>query len=164
MKQLVRFYSVLFWVAFFLSACVKKGHVGYEFIVYNETEVDMKVHLTSWGRYTMYINGSYDSRHKFQEVETIEPRNSLVFYAEVGGDPDPAVMPASLVMPWAYITAIECNGISVPSSYFSWPDNWENAVLHQINGTYSRWGLIITPELLEEFRVQAAEGKGEQHE
>lgn len=160
MRQLVRLGPMLILWTCLLSACVKKGHVGYAFIVYNYTEKEMKVHLTSWGHYTMYINGIYSSRHKFQEVETITPGEMLQFYDEVGDDPDPAVLPASLTMPWVYITAIECDGVSVPSSYFSQPGNWENAVLHQINGTYSHWVLAITPELLEQFRTSEEESKG----
>ena len=112
----------------------------------------------------MYINWYYSSKHKFQEVETIEAGKTLAFYTEVGDDPDPAVLPASLTMPWTYITAIECDGVLVPFSYFSQSDNWENSVLHQINGTYSYWSLSITPELLEQFRVQAETGLQEKYE
>lgn len=57
-------------------------------IMYNRTKVDMKIHLTSWGNYAMYISGTYDSRHKFQEVETIKSGNTLIFYKEVGENPD----------------------------------------------------------------------------
>lgn len=164
MKHLVRILPIFFIGTFLLSACVEEGHVGYKFIVHNHTEADMKIHLTSWGRYTMYINGYYSSKHKFQEVETIEAGKTLAFYTEVGDDPDPAVLPASLTMPWTYITAIECDGALVPFSYFSQSDNWENSVLHQINGTYSYWSLSITPELLEQFRVQAETGLQEKYE
>lgn len=158
MKHWVRFFTILFIGAILLSACVKEGHVGYSFIVYNRTETDMKINLTSWGNYTMYINELYNSRHKFQEVETIKSRHTLVFYTEVGDEPDPAVLPASLTMPWVYITAIECDGVSIPYSYFTNPDNWENSVAHQINGTYSDWALVITPELIERFRIPDEDG------
>lgn len=120
-------------------------------IMYNRTKVDMKIHLTSWGNYAMYISGTYNSRHKFQEVETIKSGNTLIFYKEVGENSDLAVLSASLTIPWLYITTIECDGVSVPPSYFTQSDNWKNAIHYQINGTYSHWVLAITSELLNNF-------------
>jgi len=99
----------------------------------------------------MYINGSYDSRHKFQEFETIKPGSQLLFETQVGDDPDPWEIPPSLTPAWDYIVAIECNGVTIPKEYFSNRENWELNVINQINGTFTHVDIVISPELIEQL-------------
>lgn len=149
MKQLVKI--LIMALSFMLSSCVKEGHVNYSFEVYNATKTPMTVHLSSWGNYTMYINGMYDSAYKFHEVESIVPGSYLMFSASVGDDPDPWHIPASLTPAWEYITAIECGGVTIPKAYFSNQENWELNPAFQINGTFTTINLVITPELIEQL-------------
>lgn len=130
------------------SSCVKKGYVCYRFEVCNATDAPMTVHLSSWGRYTVSINGMYDSGCKFHDVETIKSGASLIFNAQVGDNPNPHEIPSSIVPAWNYIVAIECNEKTIPKEYFSNRENWELNVANQINGTFSEIRLVITPEQL----------------
>lgn len=152
MKSTVKIFFILLLIGV-ASSCVKEGHVMYSFEVYNLTkDKPMTVHLSSWGGYTMYINGLYDSDYKFHEVVTINPRSDLGFTKSVGDDPNPRTIPASLTPAWEYITAIECDGVSIPKEYFGNPENWEIQPAFQINGTFSEIRLEITAELIEQFR------------
>lgn len=148
MKQVIKLLTVLILVII-TSSCVKEGHVCYRFEVYNTTDTPMTVHLSSWGNYSMYINDLYDSKYKFHEVETIKPYSSLIFSTEVGDDPNPNEIPSSLIPAWEYITAIECNGITISKEYFTNPTNWELSVAPQINGTFTSISLNISSELIE---------------
>ena len=112
----------------------------------------MTVNLSSWGKYTMFINGLYDSKYKFHKVETIEPHSSLIFNREVGDDPDPYTIPSSLTPAWEYITTIECDGVTIPKEYFTNRENWELNVANQLNGTFTIINLCISPKLIEQFR------------
>ena len=147
MKQIVKL--LIFAFIFIVSSCVKEGCVCYRFEVYNLTNTPMTVHLSSWGSYSMYINGLYSSKYKFHEVETIQSKSSLIFSAEVGDDPDPYQIPASIIPAWEHIVAIECNGVAIPKEYFSNPENWEINVANQINGTFSNISLYISTDLVE---------------
>lgn len=108
--------------------------------------------MSSWGSYAMFINSIYDSKYKFHEEETIKPHSSLIFSTEVGDDPDPFEIPSSLTPAWEYITAIKCNGVTIPKEYFANRKNWELGVAPQINGTFTSIDLYISPELIEQFR------------
>lgn len=152
MKSAVRFFFILLLIGV-TSSCVKEGHVQYSFEVYNLTkDKPMMVHLSSWGGYTMYINGIYDSGYRFHKEETIKPNSYLMFAKSVGDDPNPFAIPASLTSAWEYITAIACDGVSIPKEYFCNPENWEIQPAFQINGTFTNITLLITPELIEQFR------------
>lgn len=148
-KQIVKL--LMLTLVFILSSCVKEGYVNYSFKVHNATKIPMTVHLSSWGNYTMYINGMYDSAYKFHKMESIEPGSYLMFSTSVGDDPDPWHIPASLTPAWEYITAIECTGVIIPKEYFSNRENWELNPAFQINGTFTIISLVITPELIEQF-------------
>lgn len=125
----------------------------YSFQVRNHIEdKPITVRLSSWGGYTMYINGIYDSDYKFHEVVTINPRSDLGFSKSVGDDPNPFAIPTSLTPAWEYITAIECDGVSIPKEYFGNPQNWEIQPGFQINGTFTEIKIEITAELIEQFR------------
>lgn len=132
------------------TSCVEEGHVCYRFEIHNSTDGPMKINLSSWGEYSVYINGTYDSTYKFHEEETINPHSHLTFSKEIGDDPDPYKIPASLTPAWEYITAITCNGVSIPKEYFTDEKNWKLNVAYQINGTFTSIGLNITPELGQE--------------
>lgn len=151
MKLLVKYFFILLFLSI-VSSCVKEGHVCYRFEIYNSTDTQMTINLSSWGKYSMYINGMYSSDYKFHKTENIQPYSSLIFSGDVGDDPDPHVIPTSLTPAWEYILSIECDGIEIPKEYFSNPDNWELNVGHQINGTFTHIGLLISPELIEQFR------------
>ncbi len=152
MKSASEFSFILLLIGV-LSSCTKEGHVSYSFEVYNQTEdTSLTVSLSSWGGYMMYINGMYDSGYKFHQEEAIRPNSSLGFAKSVGDAPDPYKIPSSLTPPWEYITAIECDGVSIPKEYFGNPANWEIQPAFQINGTFSYITLLITPELIEQFR------------
>ena len=128
---------------FLLSSCrMEEDEVQYNFIIHNTTETPITIELSSWGAYHVYIDGMYDSRHKFSESETISPNNNMQF-SQIVGDNLPA---------WEYITAMKCGGVSIPRSFFTDRTNWETSVAFQINGTFSEIVFVITPELLEEFR------------
>lgn len=146
MKHIVKL--LILALALATCSCVKEGHVCYRFVVLNATSEPMNVRLSSWGKYTMYINGQYDSRHKFTEVETIDPNSTLIFDVQIGDDPDPNVIPSSLTPAWEYIESIEIDGVRIPKEYYANRDNWDLAVLNQINGTFTKIGLAITPELI----------------
>lgn len=141
----------LFILAFMLSSCVKEGHVAYRFELFNATGSPMIVHLSSWGRYSVSVNGLYDSSHKFHEKETITSHSSLIFETQVGFDPDPWQIPLSLTPAWEYVKSIECNGVTIPKEYFSNLENWDLGVANQINGTFTIISLVISPELIEQF-------------
>lgn len=149
--KLINFFAIL-TLAVIISSCVKKDHVCYRFEVYNATDTPITVRLSSWGSYQMYINGTYDSKYKFHAEETINSNSSLIFSIEVGDNPDPKKIPSSLTPAWEYITAIECNGVAIPKAYFANRENWELNVAPQINGTFTSVGLLISPELIEQFR------------
>ena len=149
MKQLTGLFLIMLTII--VSSCVKEGHVSYRFEVYNATETPMTIHLSSWGGYSMYVNGMYDSKYKFHQMETIIPHSSLIFSKEVGDNPDPYTIPTSLTPPWEYITAIEINGITIPKAYFTNRENWELGVATQMNGTFTSISLIITPDLLDQL-------------
>ncbi|AGY53229.1 hypothetical protein BRDCF_p602 [Bacteroidales bacterium CF] len=100
----------------------------------------------------MYINGTYSSDYKFHPTEAIKSHSSLIFDKIVGDNPDPYEIPSSLTLPWEYIKLIECDGVEIPKEYFSNINNWDLGVAHQITGTFSEYTLIITPELIEQFR------------
>lgn len=152
MKSSVKFSFILLLIGV-LSSCVKEGHVCYSFEVYNQTgDSPLTVSLSSWGGYTMYINGMYESGYKFHQEEAIRPNSYLGFVKSVGDDPDPNKIPSSLTPAWEYITAMECGGVSIPKEYFGNPANWEIQPAFQINGTFSLITLRITPELIEQFR------------
>lgn len=135
MKQTFKLFAI-FALAVTASSCVKEGHICYRFEIYNNTGMPMTVSLSSWGGYTMSINGMYDSSYKFHEVEVIKPYSSLMFSKTVGGDPAPYGIPPSLTPAWEYITAIDCNGVAIPKEYFANRENWETNVAWQINGTF----------------------------
>lgn len=151
MKRPLKLITILA-LTILISSCVKEGYVCYRFQVYNLTDTSLKIHLSSWGSYQMYINDMYDSRYKFHDVETIQPNLSLIFSTEVGDEPDPLKIPPSLIPAWEYITAIECNGVSIPKEYFTNPKNWELNTAMQINGTFTHITLYISPELIEQLR------------
>ena len=120
---------------FLLSSCrMEEDEVQYNFIIHNATETPITIELSSWGAYHVYIDGMYDSRHKFSESETISPNNNMQFSQIVGDNP------------------MKCGGVSIPRSFFTDRANWETSVAFQINGTFSEIVFVITPELLEEFR------------
>lgn len=149
MKQLTGLFLMILTVI--VSSCVKEGHVNYRFEVHNATEMPMTIHLSSWGGYNMYVNGMYDSKYKYHEIETINSHSSLIFSKEVGDDPDPYHIPTSLTLAWEYITAIDINGVTIPKAYFANRKNWELSVATQINGTFTSIRLIITPDLLDQL-------------
>lgn len=151
MKRAIKLFAILA-LTVIASSCVKEGHVCYRFEIYNATDAPMTVTISSWGGYNIYINDMYDSDYKFHEVETIQSHSSLMFSTEVGDDPDPCRIPSSLVPAWEYITAIECNGVTIPKAYFTNQENWELNVASQINGTFTLINLYILPELIEQFR------------
>ena len=125
---------------FLLSSCrMEEDEVQYNFIIHNATETPITIELSSWGAYHVYIDGMYDSRHKFSESETISPNNNMQFSQIVGGNPNPSEI-------------LKCGGVSIPRSFFTDRANWETSVAFQINGTFSEIVFVITPELLEEFR------------
>ena len=135
-----------------MASCVKEGHVCYRFEIYNGTDTPMTINLSSWGKYSMYINNVYSSSYKFHRTENIESNSSLIFSGDVGDDPDPNVIPASLTPAWEYILSIECDGVEIPKEYFSNLNNWELNVANQINGTFTQISLLISSELIEQFR------------
>ena len=147
---------------FLLSSCrMEEDEVQYNFIIHNATETPITIELSSWGAYHVYIDGMYDSRHKFSESETISPNNNMQFSQIVGDNPNPHEIPSSVVPAWEYITAMKCGGVSIPRSFlgvsiprsfFTDRANWETSVAFQINGTFSEIVFVITPELLEEVR------------
>ena len=138
---------------FLLSSCrMEEDEVQYNFIIHNATETPITIGLSSWGAYHVYIDGMYDSRHKFSESETISPNNNMQFSQIVGDNPNPHEIPSSVVPAWEYITAMKCGGVSIPRGFFTDRANWETSVAFQINGTFSEIVFVITPELLEEFR------------
>ena len=49
------------------------------------------------------------------------------------------------------IERIECDGVEIPKEYYSNINNWDFGVAHQINGIFSKFTLIITPELIKQF-------------
>lgn len=149
MKSVVKIFFVLLLIVI-TSSCVKEGHVMYTFMVY--TEKPITVRLSSWGGYTMYVNGAYDSNYKFHEVVTIDPYSYLGFTKSVGDYPSASAIPASLTPAWEYIIAIECEGVSIPKEYFKNPQNWEIQPAFQINGTFTDIRLDITAEVIEQFR------------
>lgn len=151
MKRPLKLITILA-LTILISSCVKEGYVCYRFQVYNLTETSLKIHLSSWGSYQMYINDMYDSKYKFHDVEMIQPNSSLIFSTEVGDEPDPLKIPPSLIPAWEYITAIECNGVAIPKEYFTNPKNWELSTAPQINGTFTHITLYISPELIEQLR------------
>lgn len=136
-----------------ISSCVKEGHVAYRFEIFNATDMHMTVHLSSWGRYTVAVNGLYDSAYKFHEKETITSYSSLSFETQVGDDPDPWQIPMSLTPAWEYLESIECNGVTIPKEYFSNRENWELNPAFQINGTFTHISITITSELIEQFSL-----------
>lgn len=140
-------------IIFLLPSCrLEEDEVQYNFIIHNATETPISIGLSSWGAYHVYIDGMYDSRHKFSECETISPHNDMQFSQIVGGNPNPSEIPSSVVPAWEYITAMKCGGVSIPRSFFTDRANWETSVAFQINGTFSETVFVITPELLEKFR------------
>jgi len=151
MKQISNF-LILILLTFTISSCVKEGHVCYRFDIYNGTDTPMTINLSSWGNYNIYINGMYDSEYKFHPTEAIAAHSSLMFDKSVGDNPDPYAIPASLTPPWEYITSIECGGVVIPKEYYSNINNWDFGVASQINGTFTHIELLITPELIEQFR------------
>ena len=61
-------------IIFLLPSCrLEEDEVQYNFIIHNATETPISIGLSSWGAYHVYIDGTYDSRHKFSECETISP-------------------------------------------------------------------------------------------
>lgn len=144
----------VFMLVFAVASCVKEGHVCYRFEVFNLTDAPMTVRLSSWGVYQMYINGTYNSKHRFQSEETIHANNSLIFSTEVGDEPDPFEIPASLTPAWEHIVSISCNGIDIPKAYFADRGHWDLSSVNQINGTFTIITLVITPELLEQLATQ----------
>ena len=132
---------------------MEEDEVQYNFIIHNATETPITIELSSWGAYHVYIDGMYDSRHKFSESETISPNNNMQFSQIVGDNPNPHEIPSSVVPAWKYITAMKCGGVSIPRSFFTDRANWETSVAFQINGTFSEIVFVITPELLEEFQL-----------
>lgn len=151
MKQVIKLFAILALIVI-VSSCSKEDHVCYHFEVHNATETPMTVNISSWGSYIMYINGVYNSKYKFHEVETIKPHSSLTFSIEVGDNPDPVGIPSSLTPAWEYITAIECDGVSIPKEYFANPENWESSFAALISGKFKSITLCISPELIEQFR------------
>lgn len=142
MKLAIKLFLIIS-LAIIVSSCVKEDHVCYRFEVYNTSNAPITIHLSSWGNYSMYINDMYDSKYKFHEVETIKPQSSLTFSIEVGDNPNPYKIPSSLTPAWEYVTAIECNGETIPKEYFANLDNWELSVANQINGTFTSIRLYI---------------------
>lgn len=151
MKQVNKFFSIL-TLALIMASCTKEDSVSYRFEVQNLTDTSITVKLSSWGSYNIAINGMFDSKYKFQEVETIKPNGSLTFSKNVGGNSEPYEIPSSLTPAWEYITAIECDGVTIPKEYFTKRENWELNVEHQINGTFTYIKLYILPELIEQIR------------
>ena len=83
---------------FLLSSCrMEEDEVQYNFIIHNATETPITIELSSWGAYHVYIDGMYDSRHKFSESETISPNNNMQFSQIVGDNPNPHEIPSSVV-------------------------------------------------------------------
>ncbi len=149
MKKWINFkFLAILALTIIASSCVKEGHVCYRFGVFNVTDMPMTVHLSSWGKYSMYINGMYDSTYKFHEVETIKPHSSIIFSTEVGDNPDPYEIPSSIIPAWQYITSIECNGVAIPKEYFTNKEKWEIGVANQINGIFTSISLSVLPELV----------------
>ena len=151
MKSAVNFFFILLIIGV-VSSCVKEGHVCYRFEIYNGTDTPMTMNLSSWGNYIMFINGIYNSEYKFHPTEAIKSHSSLIFDKIVGDDPDPYAIPTSLTLPWEYIKSIECDGVEIPKEYYSNINNWDLGVARQINGVFSGIKLVITPELIEQFR------------
>ena len=78
-------------IIFLLPSCrLEEDEVQYNFIIHNATETPISIGLSSWGAYHVYIDGMYDSRHKFSECETISPHNDMQFSQIVGGNPNPS--------------------------------------------------------------------------
>lgn len=124
-------------------SCLKEGHVAYRFEVKNATSEPMTVYLSSWGDYKMYINGIYDSKYKFHDMEIIQPHSSLIFSIVVGDDPNPSEIPATLIPAWGYISSIEYDNIKIDKEYFRNKENWKIDVIHQINGTFTQIELVV---------------------
>ena len=124
MKSAVK---ILFILLFFgvASSCVKEGDVCYRFEIFNGTDKPMTMNLSSWGNYSMYINGTYSSDYKFHPTEAIKSHSSLIFDKIVGDNPDPYEIPSSLTLPWEYIKLIECDGVEIPKEYYSNINNWD---------------------------------------
>ena len=115
---------------FLLSSCrMEEDEVQYNFIIHNATETPITIELSSWGAYHVYIDGMYDSRHKFSESETISPNNNMQFSQIVGDNPNPHEIPSSVVPAWEYITAMKCGGVSIPRSFFTDRANFHSSKL-----------------------------------
>lgn len=151
MKQIIKLFEILMLV-FTISSCTKEGHVPYSFGIYNQTDTPITVHLSSWGDYTMYINGEYNSKYKFHEKEIINPHSFLMFTKVVADNPNPREIPPSLTPAWEYITEIECGGMTIPKEYFTNLENWDyQATTISIAGKGTNINLWITPELIEQL-------------
>ena len=146
--------SFIFTLSIILSSCDKEGYVSYCFDVNNTTDMPMTVHLSSWGDYQMFINGFNDPKYKFHESEDIKPYSYLGFVVYVSDDSDSYEIPSSLIPAWEYITAIECDGVTIPKEYFCDQENWEFSVSRSpFSGMTSiNLNLFITPELIEKIR------------
>ncbi|WP_446787280.1 hypothetical protein [Macellibacteroides fermentans] len=150
MKSTVKIFFILLLIGV-ASSCQKEGDVCYRFEIYNGTEKTMTMNLSSWGNYIMFINGIYNSEYKFHPTEAIESHSSIIFDEIVEDNPDPYAIPSSLTLPWEYIKSIECDGVEIPKEYYSNINNWDFGVVHQINGIFSKFTLIITPELIKQL-------------
>lgn len=154
MKRTIKIF-VIFALAIIASSCTKENQVCYRFEVHNAINMPMTIRLSSWGNYEMYINNIFDSKYEFHEVEIINPHSGLIFSKTVGDDPDPYEIPLGLKPGWKYISAIECDGVSIPKAYFVNQENWERRVASQINGIFTIYSFIISPELIEQFRTNS---------
>lgn len=135
-----------------LSSChLENDEVQYNFIIHNTTETPVTLTLSSWGAYHIYIDGTYDSRHKFSKQETISPHNFIQFSQIVDDNPDAGEISLSIIPVWEYITSIECGGVSIPKEFFANRTNWDISVARQINGVFSDVQFVITPDLIKRF-------------
>ncbi|MCC8147145.1 MAG: hypothetical protein LIO93_12090 [Bacteroidales bacterium] len=151
MRQVIKLFTILAITVMVSSCMMDEDEVCYRFKVFNVTDTEMKIHLSSWGNYAMIINDKGSSDHKFHGVETINPHSSLEFVKTVGGDPNPWVIPSSLTPAWEYIIKIECDGVTIPKEYVSNQENWDLGVVAQFNGTATQIQLYILPELIEQY-------------
>lgn len=152
MRQIIKLFAILA-IAVVVSSCMDEDEVCYRFNVCNITDTEMKVHLSSWGEYAIIVNGTGKADKKlFLETETINPRSALEFVKVVDGDPNPYEVPSSLTPVWEYVTAIECDGVTIPKEYINNQENWDLNASFQINGTATYIYLDITPELIEQYR------------
>lgn len=86
-------------------------------------------------------------------MEAIRTRWTLIISTEVGDEPNPYEIPASVTPAWKYITAIECNGVAIPKEYFTNAENWELSTTSPINGTFTHINLYISQELIDQLLV-----------